>query len=198
MCKSKQGHCGVGPKFCGTDCESGSCTKSQSKSEHQPDKIVEHHNNLKANLKSDKKEKHHNVSHSKAKPGKVKPGKVKPGKGKGKEIINEKTFQCAFNGLNAKTRKERLGALRKSGWKPGNKDEAAVFLAHVYHETGGLKQLNEKCAPGKFTFLQIRILLKFDLNRLWWKLCYIMVCSYSRCIRKILFWSRMVSTFISM
>jgi hypothetical protein len=48
----------------------------------------------------------------------------------------------------AGTRANRLDGLRKSGWKPINKEEAAVFLAHVFHETGGLKIISEYNAPG--------------------------------------------------
>lgn len=66
------------------------------------------------------------------------------------DIINEKKFQCVFKTIDGNTRSQRLEGLRKSGWKPHNKDEAAVFLAHVYHETDGLKTLKEYCAPGEF------------------------------------------------
>jgi hypothetical protein len=70
------------------------------------------------------------------------------------DIINEQNFQCAFNNLDDGTRNQRLDGLRRSGWKPHNKDEAAVFLAHVYHETDGLKTLTEYCAPGEsFLFI---------------------------------------------
>jgi chitinase len=68
----------------------------------------------------------------------------------GENIINDKNFACAFNNLNTGARAQRLDGLRKSGWKPKNADEAAVFLAHVYHETDGLSTLTEYCAPGKF------------------------------------------------
>ena len=63
-------------------------------------------------------------------------------------IITEKIFACAFNTIDSNTRASRLNGLRNSGWKPSNKDEAAVFLAHVFHETDGLKTLREYCAPG--------------------------------------------------
>ncbi|CAF0802732.1 unnamed protein product [Adineta steineri] len=63
-------------------------------------------------------------------------------------IITEQTFACAFNTLDAGTRFNRFSGLRDSGWKPSNKDEAAVFLAHVFHETDGLKVIKEYCAPG--------------------------------------------------
>ena len=64
-------------------------------------------------------------------------------------IINDQTFACAFNTIDAGTRASRLTGLRNSGWKPANKDEAAVFLAHVFHETDGLKVIREYCAPGE-------------------------------------------------
>ena len=64
------------------------------------------------------------------------------------DIINEQTFACVFNTIHAGTRANRFNGLRESGWKPSNKDEAAVFLAHVFHETDGLKTIREYCAPG--------------------------------------------------
>ena len=64
-------------------------------------------------------------------------------------VITDENFACAFNNLDAQTRGQRLDGLRRSGYKPGNADEAAVFLGHVYHETDGLKTLTEYCAPGK-------------------------------------------------
>ena len=66
-------------------------------------------------------------------------------------IINDQAFGCAFNTIDAGTRAKRLTGLRNSGWKPANKDEAAVFLAHVFHETDGLKTIREYCAPGERT-----------------------------------------------
>ncbi|UJR34723.1 hypothetical protein I4U23_027500 [Adineta vaga] len=64
------------------------------------------------------------------------------------EIITEENFACVFNSINATIRKNRFDGLKKSGWKASNKDEAAVFLAHVFHETDGLKAAREYCAPG--------------------------------------------------
>jgi len=64
------------------------------------------------------------------------------------DIITDQNFACVFNTINAATRKDRFDGLKKSGWKPANKDEAAVFLAHVFHETDGLKVVREYCAPG--------------------------------------------------
>ena len=69
------------------------------------------------------------------------------------DIINQKNFQCVFNTLDDQTRSQRFDGLQGSGWKPQNNDEAAVFLAHVYHETDGLKTLVEYCAPGKFLWI---------------------------------------------
>ena len=66
-------------------------------------------------------------------------------------IITDENFACAFNTIDDGTRANRLNGLRNSGWAPSNKDEAAVFLAHVFHETDGLKTLKEYCAPGKST-----------------------------------------------
>ncbi|CAF1003860.1 unnamed protein product [Adineta steineri] len=62
-------------------------------------------------------------------------------------IVNEQTFACVFNTIDAGTRASRFNGLQESGWKPANKDEAAVFLAHVFHESDGLKAMEEYCAP---------------------------------------------------
>jgi hypothetical protein len=67
----------------------------------------------------------------------------------GGDIINEQNFACAFNTIDSNMRANRLAGLRGSGWKPANNDEAAVFLAQVFHETDGLKTLREYCAPGQ-------------------------------------------------
>ncbi|CAF1343350.1 unnamed protein product [Adineta ricciae] len=66
----------------------------------------------------------------------------------GQEIITEQKFACVFNTISATVRTSRFDGLRKSGWKASNNDEAAVFLAHVFHETDGLKTVREYCAPG--------------------------------------------------
>lgn len=65
-------------------------------------------------------------------------------------IITGNIFQCVFKTLDEKTRVQRLISLRRSGWRPFNKEEAAIFLAHVYHETDGLRTLTEYCAPSLF------------------------------------------------
>lgn len=64
-------------------------------------------------------------------------------------FITATVFRCVFNTIDNRTRSMRFNGLTKSQWKPQNKEEAAVFLAHVYHETDGLKTLTEYCAPGK-------------------------------------------------
>ena len=87
-------------------------------------------------------------------------GNGNTGSGDG-SIITDQTFSCVFNTIDAGTRANRFSGLKKSGWKPANKDEAAVFLAHVFHETDGLKVIREYCAPGLFTFLS---LILFDCS----------------------------------
>jgi hypothetical protein len=73
------------------------------------------------------------------------------------DIINDQNFACVFNTISDATRKNRLDGLRKSGWKATNKEEAAVFLAHVFHETDGLKTTREYCAPGQSSFKIIEL-----------------------------------------
>ena len=70
----------------------------------------------------------------------------------GQDIITDQNFACVFNTISAATRKDRFDGLKKSGWKASNKEEAAVFLAHVFHETDGLKVVREYCAPGQYLF----------------------------------------------
>lgn len=62
------------------------------------------------------------------------------------DVITDQNFACAFNNLADQIRGQRLDGLRQSDYKPANADEAAVFLAHVYHETAGLTTLTEFCA----------------------------------------------------
>lgn len=64
-------------------------------------------------------------------------------------IITKKNFQCAFPLLNTTLLNHRFQALKKSGWLPINKDEAAVFLSHVSHETDGLQTYVEYCQSSK-------------------------------------------------
>jgi len=68
--------------------------------------------------------------------------------GNSDDTINEDRFRCVFKDLDDGTRRQRFDGLRQSGWKPQNADEAAVFLAHVSHETDGLRTTTEYCAPG--------------------------------------------------
>ncbi|CAF4313836.1 unnamed protein product, partial [Rotaria sordida] len=63
-------------------------------------------------------------------------------------VITSSIFDCIFNTIDATLRANRFNGLKATGWTPANKDEAAVFLAHVFHETDGLKTMKEYCAPG--------------------------------------------------
>ena len=64
------------------------------------------------------------------------------------DIINSATFACAFNTIDASARNRHLNGLKATGWKQKQKDYPAIFLAHVFDETDGLKTLTERCAPG--------------------------------------------------
>ncbi|CAF3562370.1 unnamed protein product [Rotaria socialis] len=65
------------------------------------------------------------------------------------DITLEK-FSCVFSNIDAQLRVRRFNGLQEAmklmKWKPVNSREAAVFLAHVSHETDGLKTLNEYCS----------------------------------------------------
>ncbi|CAF1102411.1 unnamed protein product [Rotaria sordida] len=63
-------------------------------------------------------------------------------------VITSSIFDCIFNTIDATLRANRFNGLKATGWTPANKDEGAVFLAHVFHETDGLKTMKEYCAPG--------------------------------------------------
>ncbi len=69
-------------------------------------------------------------------------------------IININNFACVFNTINNAALTNQFKALNATGWKPTNPQEAAVFLAQVYHETNGLQTMIESCAPS-MTFLKI-------------------------------------------
>ena len=64
--------------------------------------------------------------------------------------ITTEMFACVFPAIDADLRAQRLKgfteAMEQMKWKPINSTEAAVFLAHVSHETDGLKTLVEYCA----------------------------------------------------
>ena len=64
--------------------------------------------------------------------------------------ITSEMFACIFPTIDTDLRAQRLygfiEAMEKMKWKPTNSTEAAVFLAHVSHETDGLKTLVEYCA----------------------------------------------------
>ncbi|CAF2420525.1 unnamed protein product [Rotaria sp. Silwood2] len=63
-------------------------------------------------------------------------------------VIDSSTFACVFNMIDPTVRAKRFDGLKATGWTPVNKDEAAVFLAHAFHETDGLQTTREYCAPG--------------------------------------------------
>ncbi len=64
--------------------------------------------------------------------------------------ITSDIFACVFPDINAELRTQRfkglVEAMQQVKWKPVNCTEAAIFLAHVSHETDGLKTLVEYCA----------------------------------------------------
>jgi hypothetical protein len=65
-------------------------------------------------------------------------------------LITPDAFACAFPKLDARLRQRRyaglLEAMQQTQWTPSNSWEAAIFLAHVSHETDGLQTLTEYCA----------------------------------------------------
>jgi hypothetical protein len=65
-------------------------------------------------------------------------------------IITPELFQCVFPEIEVDLRTRRLQGLTEAmtemKWKPMNNIEAAIFLAHVAHETDGLNTLAEYCA----------------------------------------------------
>ena len=64
--------------------------------------------------------------------------------------ITSEAFACAFPNIDDDLRVRRLKGLTQAmelmKWKVVNSTEAAVFLAHVSHETDGLKTLVEYCS----------------------------------------------------
>ena len=78
---------------------------------------------------------------------------------KGNGIITESVFKCVFNGLNDGDRHKHFQSLQQSGFHPANKEEAAVFLAHVSHETDGLKTNTEYCKKQNSTIFLFQYLI---------------------------------------
>jgi hypothetical protein len=73
-------------------------------------------------------------------------------------IITKAIFQCAFPLLNTELLIRRFQALQESQWSPVNKEEAAIFLSHVSHETDGLQTYVEYCQQTNCRFLTLFIL----------------------------------------
>lgn len=71
----------------------------------------------------------------------------------GTYTITKTIFQCAFPLLNVTMLDARFQALRKSEWSSINKDDAAVFLSHVSHETNGLLTYIEYCQKTNCKFI---------------------------------------------
>lgn len=65
-------------------------------------------------------------------------------------FITSDIFSCVFPTIDANLRSQRFkgltDAMKLMQWQPINPIEAAIFLAHVSHETDGLKTLVEYCA----------------------------------------------------
>lgn len=70
-----------------------------------------------------------------------------------KSIITPEIFSCIFPKIDDNLRSQRfnglIDAMKLMKWQPFNQIEAAIFLAHVSHETDGLKTLVEYCAAEK-------------------------------------------------
>ncbi|CAF2921113.1 unnamed protein product [Rotaria sp. Silwood2] len=64
--------------------------------------------------------------------------------------ITPEVFACIFPNIDIDLRVRRFNglteAMKQMKWKPINSTEAAIFLAHVSHETDGLKILAEYCS----------------------------------------------------
>ncbi|CAF1142843.1 unnamed protein product [Rotaria sordida] len=64
--------------------------------------------------------------------------------------ITSEVFACIFTNIDNDLRDRRLKgfkeAMKHMKWQPVNSTEAAIFLAHVSHETDGLKTLAEYCS----------------------------------------------------
>ncbi|CAF3297812.1 unnamed protein product [Rotaria socialis] len=156
MCASQWGYCGHGESYCGTGCTSGPCSSGNSGGSPiivNPSSVCPE--STMCMSKWDYCGTGEAFCGDGCKGGPCWGGNNGGGGGNGNNgntddgsIITEQSFSCVFNTIDAGTRFSRLTGLRNSGWKPSNKEEAAVFLAHVFHETDGLKTIREYCAPG--------------------------------------------------
>ncbi|CAF3469453.1 unnamed protein product [Rotaria sp. Silwood1] len=152
---SKWGYCGTGAEYCGDGCTGGPCWSSTTTQSGCPETYM-----CKSQWGYCGTGGEFCGSGCTAGPcwGSTGGGNENSGSSGGDgSIITEQNFACAFNTIDAGTRLSRLNGLRNSGWKPANKEEAAVFLAHVFHETDGLKTIREYCAPGKTFGILMRI-----------------------------------------
>jgi chitinase len=72
-----------------------------------------------------------------------------------RHVITKAIFRCAFPSLNAELLAQRLQGFKETQWSPVNKDEAAIFLSHVSHETDGLQTYVEYCQRTNCKFVSL-------------------------------------------
>jgi hypothetical protein len=65
-------------------------------------------------------------------------------------LIKQSQFDCIFGDLEQEQRKNRWNGLKEAigmvpSFKLENENEVMIFLAHVSHESNGLKTLEEDC-----------------------------------------------------
>ena len=79
----------------------------------------------------------------------------------------EQIFPCVFPNIDANVRARRYRgfteAMKQMKWQPKNTIEAAVFLAHVSHETDGLKTLVEYCAKQSSKYHHVVSIVRHSL-----------------------------------
>ncbi|CAF1571311.1 unnamed protein product [Adineta ricciae] len=144
-CRSKWGYCGTGSDYCGAGCQGGPC---QGGSSGNSGSVCPDRNHCRSKWGYCGTGPDYCGTGCQGGPCSGGDNNGNGNQGGSSGQINAQNFACVFKDLNAGTRNQRFHGLQATGWKPANAEEAAVFLAHVYHETDGLRTMREYCAPG--------------------------------------------------
>ncbi|CAF1472462.1 unnamed protein product, partial [Didymodactylos carnosus] len=151
-CLSQYGYCGVSPAHCGKGCKGGPCTDSKTTvppaSKCAPNECLSQYGYCGVSSAHCGKGCKggpclSDSSNTAAPPTPATSGTVST-------VFDENVFKCIFSELDSATLTKRFNGLKtaasKMKWTPADdKHEIAAFLAHVSHETDGLKTYIEYC-----------------------------------------------------
>ncbi|CAF1119890.1 unnamed protein product [Didymodactylos carnosus] len=151
-CLSQYGYCGTNSTYCGEGCKGGPCTNSKTTvapaSKCAPNECLSQYGYCGTNS---------TYCGEGCKGGPCLSGSsntaAPPTPGTSatvSSVFDENVFKCIFSELDSATLTKRFDGLKtaasKMKWTPADdKQEIAAFLAHVSHETDGLKTYIEYC-----------------------------------------------------